>query len=86
MLLLNFQNLGNTYKKVTSPMWGYQGKLKGARFAKITWYSFVLEIRPRQFANVGISCLNNGLLRHLLNLLNSCLLDNLRTTLSLDTI
>ena len=35
---------------------------------------FFSEILPRYFADVGISCVNNGLLRHWLDLQNSCLL------------
>ena len=35
----------------------YQGQLKVARFAKKIIYWFVLEIRPRQFVYVHISCL-----------------------------
>ena len=35
-------------------------------------------MRPRQFLNMCISCKNNGLLRHWLDLRNSCLLDILK--------
>ena len=70
------KNSGNRYKELTSPMSGYQGQLNGARFAK----KCDTEILPRQFAGVGISCLNNGLLKHWLDFQNSCLLDILETS------
>lgn len=48
---------------MTSPMSGYPGQLKGARFTKKMGCWFAIEIRPRQL-DVGISCLNNDLVRH----------------------
>ena len=34
MVLSNFENSGNKYKEVISPMSGYQDHLSGVRFAK----------------------------------------------------
>ena len=49
-------------------------------FIKKIRYWFVLEIRPRQIADVCISCLNNGVLRHWLDFQNKCVLDILKTS------
>ena len=38
------------------------------------------EGQPRLFPDMCISCLNNGLLRHCLDLQNSCLLGILKTS------
>ena len=34
MVFSNFENSGNMYKKVLSPILGYQGQLKRAKFTK----------------------------------------------------
>ena len=54
----------NRYKKVKSSMPGCQGQLRVLDLLKIcdtdlSWKQLLLK-----FANVGISCLNNGLRRH----------------------
>ena len=68
MMLSNYENTGNRYKEVTSPMSEYRGQLKAAKFIKKMQYWFILEMQPQQFAGVCISCLKNDLLRHWLDL------------------
>ena len=46
-------------------MSGYQGQLKVQDLLRRCDTDLsCLYLRPRQFIHVGISCLNNGLLRH----------------------
>ena len=73
MVSLKSENSRNSYKEVTSPIPGYQGQLKSPRSAKNMRYWFALETPLRQFADIVISCLNNGLLRHWVDLQLSCL-------------
>ena len=65
MFLSNFKITEKRLNEVTSPMSGYQGQLKVQDLLRRCDTDLsCLYLRPRQFIHVGISCLNNGLLRH----------------------